>query len=97
MKIHPKFGLVALAIAQFATGSAFAGDLQLQAIDNHHGAYIYMFRPAPSGTTIAFGGHAKGTGGTTTKPTKVIPTAEKSSFREFSTPHGTVSYFAPAE
>jgi hypothetical protein len=99
MKTHAKFIFVTVAMALYAAVRAFANDPQLQMIDNHHGTYIYLSRPGTTGTTIAFGGHPKRSGGMAynAKSINPSPSEAKSEFREVTTPHGTVSYFAPAE
>ncbi len=91
--------LATLATALFATGSAVANDPQWQAIDNHHGAYLYFYRPAPTQPTIAFTGHSKALGSSDSAVRRIdsIPMGAKLSYREVATPHGAVGYFAPVE
>jgi hypothetical protein len=98
MKTQTQFILVAFATAIISTGSAVAGDPKLQAIDNHHGTYIYSARPAGVMPTIALGGHAETEGGETVTAKRTLSNLNepKRSLRVVATPHGTVSYFAPA-
>jgi hypothetical protein len=99
MKNSQFSGLAALALILLAVGSAAASDSQWRAIDNHHGASTYLPRSAETSAAIAFGGHAKGAGSTTTRVTRTNSSVKepKSGFREVTTPHGTVNYFEPAE
>jgi hypothetical protein len=98
MKTSTKFILAGLATALFATGSSMAGDLQV--IDNHHGSYIYPYRPAQTWPTVAFTGHRKGLGSAniSVKRTEEKPASEPNlGIRAIMTAHGTVSYYAPVE
>lgn len=86
--------LATLAAALFATGSAVASD----PIDNHHGSFLYPSRPTQAVTTVAFGGHAERVTSNTNTVTRTNSDASdaKLIFREVTTPHGVVSYYAPA-
>ena len=92
MKTITKLSLAAVATTLLATAGAFANDTELRAIDNHHGSVLYLSRPAQKEITVAFGGHAK----VATRASQPVPRSEVR-LRQVSTPHGTVSYFAPAE
>lgn len=97
MKTITQFALTGLATALFAAGSALAAGSEVRSVDNHHGTVTYL----PSSTqqkkqvTIAFYNARAGTGlgSSANRAAK----RDQGSFRQVTTPHGTVSYFAPAE
>jgi hypothetical protein len=101
MKTNSKFALAALTAVLFATGSALADDSGWYTIDNHHGRITYIRRPVTETQkqpTVGFFGHSKGVGhkNNEIKRTETKPAEHNVGLREISTPHGTVSYFAPA-
>jgi len=102
MKTLTKFAVATVATVLFSSGGAFAGDSVWHAVDTHHGSFIYMSRPVQQEQpTFAFGGHAKAStsrqNGQFTE--RAASSVERQGVRlhQVSTPHGTVSYFAPVE
>jgi hypothetical protein len=94
MKTINTLTLAGIATALFATGSAFAGDANWRAVDNHHGAATYLPRAEQKEITIALYHERSGKGiGRVNNAVK----RDAGDFREVTTPHGTVSYYAPAE
>jgi hypothetical protein len=93
MKTVTKFTLAALTAALLTTGSVLAGDTQTRTIDNHHGVTTYVSRTVPQEVTIAFTGHARELGRSSSQATQ----REEGRFQDVATPHGTVSYFAPVK
>jgi len=92
MKTLAKLSFTGIATALLATAGAFANDTETRAVDNHHGSVIYLSRPAQKEATMAFGGHSTAASLTSQKVTR-----DGVHLRQVSTPHGTVSYFAPTE
>lgn len=92
MKTIAKLSFAGIATALLATAGAFANDSEPRMIDNHHGSVTYLGRPVQKEATIAFGGHAEAASRVSVKVAR-----DDVRLREVSTPHGTVSYFAPAE
>lgn len=96
MKTTTQFAITALATLVFATGSAFAADSEVRTVDNHHGTVTYLPRSTErKQVTIAFYNQRAGAGlgGGANRVAK----RDQGTFRQVTTPHGTVSYFAPAE
>ena len=94
MKTVTQFALTGLATVLFATGSAFAGESELRAIDNHHGVVTYVpVDKTQKNVTVGFynGRTGKGVG-----PAKKQTKSSRGDYRDVTTPHGTVSYYAPA-
>jgi len=95
MKTVTQFALTGLATVLFATGSAFAGESEVRAIDNHHGVVTYLpVDRTQKSVTVGFYNGRTGKGvGTAKKQAK----PDRGALRDVTTPHGTVSYYAPAE
>lgn len=95
MKTVTQFALTGLATVLFATGSAFAGESEVRTIDNHHGTVTYLPRAAAQETvTVGFYNQRTGRG---IGHAKQEARPNRGDFRNVTTPHGTVSYYAPAE
>jgi hypothetical protein len=93
MKTTTKLALASITAVLF-TGGAFANDAERNAIDNHHGVVTYYARPAQQqheATVAVF------TGGKAVRRPQAKVERDALAFKEVSTPHGTISYFAPAE
>jgi len=95
MKTNAKFALAGLTAVLFATGSAFAGGSEVRTIDNHHGTVTYLPREASQkNVTIALYNQRGGSG--LVQANRQVK-RDQGTFRQVATPHGTVSYYAPAE
>ena len=95
MKTVTQFAFTGLAAVLFATGSTFAGESEVRAIDNHHGVitYVPVDRTQNTVTVGFYNGRTDRGIGRAKKETKLY----RGSYRDVTTPHGTVSYYAPAE
>ncbi|HSI14529.1 MAG TPA: hypothetical protein VK961_20935 [Chthoniobacter sp.] len=95
MKTNTQLALTGLATVLFATGSAFAGNSEVRTIDNHHGTVTYLPREtSQKSVTIALYNQRGGSGvGQVNRQAR----RDQGTFRQVATPHGTVSYYAPAE
>jgi hypothetical protein len=95
MKTVTQFALTGLATMLLATGSAFAGESEVRTIDNHHGATTYLPRNTTQrSVTVGFYNQRTGKGvGRVNREAK----PNQGAYRDVTTPHGTVTYYAPAE
>ena len=94
MKTITKLALAGISASLF-TASAIANDAGLRGIDNHHGSVTYVRSTQSEGQKgVTIGVY---TGGRTIGYAAVQVERQPVTFHQVSTPHGTVSYFAPAE
>jgi hypothetical protein len=93
MKTITKLTLAGISAALF-TASAIGNDT-VQAIDNHHGAVTYLRSTQQEGQRGVTIGVYTGRKAVGFAPAQVE--RQPVTFHQVSTPHGTVSYFAPAE